>query len=404
MPIDIFTGQPGNGKTSFMMERLVAEAKKKNPRPLWAGGIDGLAPGLASVLKDPREWNAVKPGCTCTCDDTENEAPCDAHIVPNGSLIFVDEAWKWFGHLHDATRQATPLHVLKLAEHRHRGIDFVWTTQMPNQLYPFVRGLIGTHTHVVRRFGTQFVELFRWNELQEDVKSLSRREMAVRTTSTLPKANRDKWKSAEEHTIKASIPWRLAVLPLALVVVVVAGVVVYKRMQPDAVAESATGTSGAPGLPGARLGTNGLSNAEADVMYTSPAAYVAAMTPRVEHLPASAPIYDGRMVQQYPETYCVESGAGRNAQGDWSEGGCTCYTQQITRIPMHPDACRKIARERGDFDPYREPVRDRVQLAGVERGAGGTPAVDGPQGPAVAVVGIGQPGQDPAPSGTFRSQ
>jgi hypothetical protein len=404
MPIDVFTGQPGNGKTSFMMERLVSEAKKKNPRPLWAGGIDGLAPGLASVLKDPREWNAVKPGETCTCDDTENEEPCTAHVVPNGSLIFIDEAWKWFGHLHDATRQATPLHVLKLAEHRHRGIDFVWTTQMPNQLYPFVRGLIGTHTHVVRRFGTQFVELFRWNELQEDVKSISRRENAVRTTATLPKGNRDKWKSAEEHTIKASIPWRLAVLPLAVVVVIVAGVVVYKRMQPEAVAESALQSGGSPGLPGDRPGAGGALNAQADIMYSSPAAYVAAMKPRVEYLPASAPIYDGRQVQAYPEAYCVVSGPGRDAQGEWRDGGCTCYTQQMTRVAMHPDACRKIALDRGDFDPYREPPREPVRAVAAVGGAGGTPAVDGAQAPAVAVVGIGYPGQDPAPHGTFRSE
>lgn len=382
MPIDVFTGQPGNGKTSFMMERLVAEAKKKNPRPLWAGGIDGLAPGLASVLKDPREWNAVKPGCTCTCDDTENEAPCDAHVIPNGSLIFIDEAWKWFGHLHDATRQATPLHVLKLAEHRHRGIDFVWTTQMPNQLYPFVRGLIGTHTHVVRRFGTQFVELFRWNELQEDVKSISRRENAVRTTSVLPKGNRDKWKSAEEHTIKASIPWRLGVLPVALIVVVLAGTFVYKRMRPEAVAESATGTSGASGLPDARVGAGGASNTQAEVMYTSPEAYVAALTPRIEYLPASAPVYDGRAVKQYPDAYCVIASPGHDANGDWSDGGCTCYTQQMTRVKMHPDACRTIALERGEFDPFREPPAEPVQAGAVVGGAGGTPAVDGPVGAA----------------------
>lgn len=402
MPIDVFTGQPGNGKTSFMMERLVGEAKKKNPRPLWAGGIDGLAPGLASVLKDPREWNAVKPGERCTCDDTENEEPCNAHVIPNGSLIFIDEAWKWFGHLHDATRQATPPHVLKLAEHRHRGIDFVWTTQMPNQLYPFVRGLIGTHTHVVRRFGTQFVELFRWNELQEDVKSISRRENAVRTTSTLPKGNRDKWKSAEEHTIKARIPWRLVVLPVSLVVVIVAGVMVFKRMRPEAVAESVTQTSGASGLPDARPGAGGASNGLSDIMYTSPAAYVAARTPRVESLPASAPIYDGRQVQAYPETYCVVAGPGNNAQGEWSEGGCSCYTQQMTRITMHPDACHKIATEGGEFDPYREPVRERVRADRYEGGAGGTPAVEGALAPAVAVVGIGEAGEAPKPYGTFR--
>lgn len=56
MPIELFTGQPGNGKTALMMERLLKEAKDGS-RPLFAAGIDGLQPGLATVLDDPRTWN-----------------------------------------------------------------------------------------------------------------------------------------------------------------------------------------------------------------------------------------------------------------------------------------------------------------------------------------------------------
>src|SRR5690606_6192513 len=129
----------GHGKTSLMVEHLLKEAKAKDPRPLVAYGIDGLKPGLATVLKDPREWNAVREGETCHCHDTENSEACESHVIPNGALIFVDEAWKWFGHLHNATRQSVPPHVLALAEHRHRGIDFVWTMQSPIQIYPFAR-------------------------------------------------------------------------------------------------------------------------------------------------------------------------------------------------------------------------------------------------------------------------
>ena len=127
------------------MRRLLKDAAKAE-RPIVAAGIDGLEPGLAMVLDDPRKWN-------------DKDADGN-YLVPDGSIIYVDEAWKWFGHLQDASRQATPPHVVALAEHRHRGLDFVWTTQMPNQLYPFVRGLIGAHTHCVRRFGTQFVDNF----------------------------------------------------------------------------------------------------------------------------------------------------------------------------------------------------------------------------------------------------
>ena len=368
MPIDVFTGQPGNGKTSFMMRRLLKDAAKAE-RPIVAAGIDGLEPGLAMVLDDPRKWN-------------DKDADGN-YLVPDGSIIYVDEAWKWFGHLQDASRQATPPHVVALAEHRHRGLDFVWTTQMPNQLYPFVRGLIGAHTHCVRRFATQFVDLFTWGELQEDVKSAAKRELAQRETSTFPKEVRTKYKSATIHTVKARLPWKLYLLPVVAVIVVVCAIVVRQRLRPEVVAASAAGAGQPAGSPAG--GPSGPGAAR--MMFATPADYVAAMTPRIEHLPASAPIYDGRAVRQYPETYCVIAGPGRDANGDWNEGGCTCYTQQMTRIKMHPDACRTIATTRGDFDPYREPPREPQQADRSDRGAGGTPAADGAGSAAPAVVG-----------------
>ncbi len=107
MPITVLTGTPGGGKTALMMERLLEESKRAE-RPLFAAGIDGLQHGLATVLEDPRQWNAK---------DAEGH-----YLVPNGAIIFIDEAWKWFGHLHDASRQPTPHYVLELAEHRHRGL------------------------------------------------------------------------------------------------------------------------------------------------------------------------------------------------------------------------------------------------------------------------------------------
>ena len=218
MPIECYSGLPGHGKTSLMIERLLKEAGKKNPRPLWVAGVDGLKPGLANVLADPTQWNAVKPGETCTCHQYENSEPCNAHVVPNGSLIFVDEAWKWFGHLQNAQRQATPGHVLQLAEHRHRGIDFVWTFQAPAQIYPFARSMVADHNHVVRRFGSKIIDVFTWAELQDDVKSNSKREIAQRKTRAIPSGVvHDAYKFAGEHTIKRKIPWKVMALPVVLV-------------------------------------------------------------------------------------------------------------------------------------------------------------------------------------------
>ncbi len=339
MPIELFTGQPGNGKTALMMERLLKEAKEGS-RPLFAAGIDGLQPGLATVLEDPRTWNDL---------DQNGE-----RIVPDGALIFVDEAWKWFGHLHDATRQSTPKHVLDLAEHRHRGLDFVWTIQQPNQLYPFVRGLIGSHAHVVRRFGTKFIDVFRWGELQEDVKSSGKRELAQRTTRMLPSGSFGSYKSAEVHTIKARLPLKLMLLP----VIVAAGVFLawsgWSRLTKDGPAP-ATGTAGGQSAvaDAPRLSGSAASSRE-EPRWRSTVEYAKDHLPRIATMPWTAPIFDERQVRSDPLLVCMSSADGLDGNGERVKGSCTCVTEQSTAYDISEPECRTLARYGPVYNPYRE--------------------------------------------------
>lgn len=364
MPIELFTGQPGNGKTALMVERLIAEAKKAE-RPLFYAGIKGLRPGLATLIKDIREWNAVKPGEVCTCDDYEGQedengdpviSKCTAHVVPAGSLIFVDEAWKWFGHLHDASRQATPPHALKLAEHRHRGIDFVWTSQQPNQLYPFVRGLIADHHHVVRRFGTRFIDVFSWGELVEDVKSTAKREHAQRKTRTLPSDAFGAYKSAEVHTIKAKLPLKVLAVPLLAVAAIVLGWWAYSSLRPDAFAETVTGKQTANAAPAASPSSavpvgDGASSGP---KWETRTEYAVAHLPRFGTMPWTAPVYDQRGITADPQLFCMASLSGTVADGTRREPSCTCLTEQGTRYELSGPECRTVARHGQPYNPYKQ--------------------------------------------------
>lgn len=345
MPIELFTGQPGNGKTALMMERLVAEAKAAN-RPIFAVGIDGLDPGLATVLDDARSWN-----------DKDGDGN---YIIPDGSLIFVDEAWKWFGHLHDATRQQTPRHVLELAEHRHRGLDFVWTTQQPNQLYPFVRGLIGAHSHVVRRFGTKMLDVYRWGELNEEIKSLAKRDMAQRTTRLLPSQVFGQYKSAEVHTIKARIPLRVLLLPALIVIGAVFAYLAYRSLVSPAV----TGGAGKEGTQSALADAapsppGGGSRKEDAPRWPTAAAYAKDHLPRISTMPWTAPVFDDRQARSDPQLVCMSSMEGLDAQGVRQEASCRCLTEQGTAYELSQPECRTLARNGPVYNPYRERSEDR---------------------------------------------
>lgn len=363
MPIELYTGQPGNGKTALMMERLLAEAKTAE-RPIFAAGINGLEPGLATVLDDPTRWNEIDPSVegTCVCgiefdmDGAPIARPPHAHtLVPDGSLIFVDEAWKYFGHLHNATNQKTPKHVLALSEHRHRGIDFVWTTQQPNQLYPFIRGLIGAHSHVVRRFGTKMIDVFLWGELNEEIKSSAKRDLAQRTTRLLPSQVYGKYKSAEVHTIKARIPWKVMALPVLVIIGGILAYLAYEMLKPSAMAAQAAGkgtqsasadaaSSSATQPGGAREGPR----------WRSATDYATDHLPRIATMPWTAPVFDERSATADPLLVCMSSMGGLDGNGDHQDASCTCITEQGTAYDISQPECRTLARYGPVYNPYRE--------------------------------------------------
>lgn len=361
MPIELYTGKPGNFKTAFLVARMIAESKKDSPRPLIAYGINELEPGIATIMTNPEKWNDIDPEGEPVCDcpapgDKELvKRPLHAHVVPNGSLVFVDEAWKWFGHLQDASRQPTPPHAIALAEHRHRGIDFVWTAQGPNQIYPFVRPLIDEHTHFVRKFKSLIVDRYVWGEMQDSVKSNSTRDAATKTTVTAPKHVFGKYKSASEHTIKTKIPAKVFALPAVLLA---AGALLYFGIQaarPSKMAESYRAKEGASGLPDARPSIYASSSDRPGTTEPESAAdYAKRHLPRFPTMPHTAPIYDDRTVTADPVIYCMASASGRDAQGVHHGSSVSCLTEQGTRYDLPEEQALYVARWGQPYNAYRQ--------------------------------------------------
>ena len=353
MPIELFTGLPGNGKTLLMVERLMKEVESAS-RPIVAAGIDGLREGVATVLDDPRKWNDHDPDGEPTCD-CHGDGALHAHRIPDGALIFVDEAWKWFGHLQDATRQSTPKHVLALAEHRHRGIDFVWTTQMPVQLFPFARSLIQNHHHVVRRFGTQLIDVYTWQELCEDVKSQPKREAAIKKTRMLPKEHFGDYKSATLHTIKRQIPLRVLMLPLLVVAAAICAYFAYTWLKPDHMAKKYGGAGSNSALAeSSQAEGTGQGSEKKEKRFRDSADYTRQHLPRFDTMPWTAEVFDGRDVVSDPRLFCMSSNPGPDSSGKHVDHTCSCITEQGSYYELELHTCRFLARRGEPYNPYRQ--------------------------------------------------
>jgi hypothetical protein len=333
----IITGQPGNGKTLYMLSLLMAAIEDnrkavqagKEARPIYAVGIDGLQPGLCETSQDGREWQSF----------------------PDGSIIFIDEAWKWFGHLHDARQAPTPAHVLALAEHRHRGMDLVMTTQMANQLYPFMRGLVGGagggHTHVARHFGTSLCTIYNWPELNEDTKSPAQRERAVSEKWVQPSKLFALYKSATIHTVKRSLPMRLILIPASIAAAVGLfwyGYLSYSKFSHPQV-KAASGAAAAAAASGGEM-------QERPKTPTTAQGWVDALRPALPGLAYTAPIFAAQFkVQSIPRTFCaIVGGDYRNT----ASSHCRCYTEQFTALAISDPVCRSLAVD-GYYDPTRPP-------------------------------------------------
>lgn len=370
MPITLITAQPRTGKTLLMMEMLVAamdanRAVKKSGkgvyRPLFALGVDGLDVTQCGYEAD--EVTILRAGAYERKDmaaialEGRQWEDC-----PDDSIIYVDEAWKWFGDVTDARSVKRPDYVVGLAEHGHRGIDFVWTTQTTMQLFSFARGVMGNHTHMLRHLGAPLCTLYQWSEMCEDVKSQTQRDRSISKKWVYPRKLYKIYKSASNHHVKVSVPWRMFLIPICVFAAVGLGWLAYVKMKSYGTEQEeritvAGGVAAAPGSTGQPPKEVGKDKERKPL---TPAEWVERITPRFAGVHGSQPIFDGRKVKSEPATYCVISGNAGASE-------CRCYTEQVTVIEgVAPGVCESMAM-RGQYDPFREPFQrgERPEFAAV---------------------------------------
>lgn len=309
--LTIFTGAPGAGKTSGLVSFLMT---LEGNRPIYADGINGLA--LEHTAVDARQWHTV---------------------VPDGGIIAVDEGqrlWRPRG-----PGQKVPDDIAAMETHRHRGLDFVITTQHPKLLDQNVRNLCGRHVHI-RDLGVLGRWWYEWPEAADPG---SWRSAPIKKRYRLDKKSFAKYKSASLHVKPVrSFPWMLAVLIVAVLALAylswsVYGIIKGKMSpaKPPAAAMAPSASAGAvAGAPGAVAGSVGPARA-----YLSDAS---TFIPRQAAKPETAPAYDElRKVVVFPLVV-----------GGYCQGSrCVCITQQGTDAGLSSGDCRAWLKA-PPFNPY----------------------------------------------------
>lgn len=308
--ITLITGTPGAGKTLYAVHSILQE-EGKGSRPIFVDGIPELKT-RHEPAQDIQSWH---------------------EWAPDGALIVIDEVQRIWRPANSAAK--VPQSIAELETHRHRGIDFVVITQHPNLMHANVRKLVGRHIHLRRTaLGTY---LYEWPEATNP----EARTNATRIRWSHPKESFGLYKSASEHTkVKHRMP--MAVYVFGGAVVLLLGGVTFavtsigSKIGSNPYAEqvpSGTPTPSSPGAPTSRI-------SDFQAPMENP---VIAFTPIYSDVPHSAPAYAGLVkVAAAPRIdSCVASRIR-----------CICYTQQVTRLQISEDLCRRIAAGE-QFDPYR---------------------------------------------------
>jgi zona occludens toxin len=340
--IELITGLPGNAKTLYTIGEVKKRAEAEN-RAVYYAGINDLTLDWQTI--DPLKWMEA----------------------PSGSIIVIDECQKVFRNRSVGTIPGP--HVTELEEHRHKGLDFYLITQHPSLIDPAIRRLTQTHKHMIRVFGMERSTVHKWNVCVANPDLPNSRKDSEKTLWSFDKSLYGVYKSADQHTMKRSIP-KAAKLLLLLPLLLIAAVWGVKRLTVDkhkpadeaASLAAAQGVAPAGGLPGQP--SHGGGNAPAFDPLADAQNYVAMNTPRVEGLAYTAPKYDEitKPVRAPIPAMCVQIGTPRGE----SAVRCKCYSQQGTPLDVKFNMCLEFARN-GWFKDFDEEA-DRKMMANREEG------------------------------------
>lgn len=334
--IHLITGLPGNAKTLFMLQ-LVIKVAAEEGREVYYFGIKDFK------KDDPRllgtKWTEFDPK---TWHDT----------VPSGAIIVGDEAQTIFRAR--AITSNPPPYVTELEQHRHKGLDFYFTTQHPRLVDPALKVLVQSHRHMVRIFGAEMSTVHFWDGIKEKPESAGAKGSSQKTTWAFAKDLYGLYKSADVHTMKRKIPMRLKLLMAVPVVLVACGLLTYKMLHKvtpgddkKAVAASSSSHGGVADLvpPPAAAHVDPVQDLKD---------YVWKETPRVTGLPQTAPKYDALTAPtRVPvPAMCIQKGDPAAHE----QVSCKCFSQQATPMDVSFNMCLEFARNGffRDFDADRD--------------------------------------------------
>jgi zona occludens toxin len=188
--IILATGLPGNFKTLSVVKAIRDEYKDRK--------VYTNIP-FTDVGKAQMPWVEV----------VDNETLANWQDLPDGSFLVIDEVQKIWPTRSSA--RAVPVGVSSLAEHRHRGFDFIIITQDTGLLDAWVRKFVQRHYHFDRPFGGPFAYHYIYEGCLEKPADQTKSQSFIGEAKKIfpDKSIYPLYDSATIHTVKFKLPLKV---------------------------------------------------------------------------------------------------------------------------------------------------------------------------------------------------
>lgn len=318
--ITLITGEPGSGKTAYVVNML---ASCDSNTVIYSMGIPELhVPHLP--VPPLSEW------VQSVTSPEDNSVTSDVFTFFEGSLIVIDEAQKVYRLRPPASR--VPPIVSAFETHRHQGLNFILVSQFPTLIDTHVRRLVGRHVHLTQSWSGR--KLYEWSHVGDPSDRSSLAEAVVRPYR-LPKQVFGLYKSASLHQKSAKRR-----IPISALVVLILAIVFpflvwssYRSIKQHVKPESEPVRNEV--LPP--------SNNAQPVQVKHEQDLALSFVPRINTRPETAPLYDPI---RKPSSLPVVMGCIK------SKDSCKCYTDQATDAMLTFDQCTEWLKVR-PYNPWR---------------------------------------------------
>lgn len=329
--INLLTGTPGSGKSTFMISFLIKEIKEG--RPLFVHGIPDLKLHHTPIICESNQCNTCKKLIGDTKDYLHSENM--QNELPEDSIVILDEAQ----HIYRPRRPGAvvPENVQFLETHRHLGIDIWLITQSPKLIDINCRELVSRHIHVIK--GLTGRKMYEWSLCKTQVQD--ELHNAVESKHKIDPKVFEMFTSATAHykqkrKLPSVVYWGLPVFILLLLFTQrFVSRFTEKYVEPEALAtaqqtlEQSEGQELTSQLSFTQQNSDGFISAD-DLL------------PREPFRLETAPIYDSLVeIKDFPRISACLATKDR----------CSCYTQQGTFYPTTFLQCLDFIDGR-TFNPY----------------------------------------------------